>query len=172
MTARSRAGSPPPSPAIPSRRSILRLDCGGVSATNVPPGLSAVLTRTSDTVVTLTLTGNATAHADANDVSNLTITFANDAFVNETASTVAGSSKNEIAIDFADASSITYSGTFTEDAANDGSVTGSVTATLSGDTFASNVVSANHVHGHQRAGRPDRSAHTHQQHRGDPDTDR
>ena len=108
----------------------------GVTASNVPNGLTAVLTRTSDTVVTLTLTGTANSHADANDVSNLTITFADAAFTNETAATVSGSSKNDIAIDFTDASGIVYAGSFTEAATNDGSVTGSVTATLAGDTFA------------------------------------
>ena len=74
--------------------------------------------------------------ANANDVSNLTISFANDAFVNETASTIVDSSKNDIGIDFDDPSSITYAGNFTEAATNDGSVTGSVTATISGDTYA------------------------------------
>ena len=108
----------------------------GVTASNVPAGLTAVLTRTSDTVVTLTLTGSASAHANANDVSDLTITFTDAAFTNETAATVSGTSKSNIGIDFTDASSIVYTGSFTEAAANDGSVTGSVTATLTGDTFA------------------------------------
>ena len=78
-------------------------------------------------------------------MSNLEISFADDAFENEAASRVMGSSKSDIGIDFEDPSSIAYSGSFTEVAANDGSVTGSVTATITGDTFASNVVSGNHV---------------------------
>ena len=57
----------------------------GVMASNVPSGLTAVLTRTSDTVVTLTLTGTATNHAATNNISNLGISFADDAFENETA---------------------------------------------------------------------------------------
>ena len=145
-----------------------------VTVTNVPGGLTAALTRTSDTVVTLTLTGNATAHANANDVSNISISFRDDAFVNQTASTVAGSSKNDIEVDFRDASSIAYSGSFTEVAANDGSVTGSVTATLTGDTFAaaSSGTTGGRGDGKQGAGRTDRSAYTHQCHRGNSDTDR
>ena len=116
-----------------------------VSVTNVPAGLTASLVRTSATVITLTLTGTATAHANANDVSNLTITFSDGAFTNEDASTVTGSSKADIGIDFRDASIITWAGTLTEAAANDGSVTGSITATLTGNTFTSTVVSAPHV---------------------------
>ena len=85
--------------------------------------------------MTLTLTGTATAHANADDASDVTITFADAAFTNETAATVSGSSKTDIAIDFTDPSTITWAGSFTEAAANDGSVTGSVTATLAGDTF-------------------------------------
>ena len=104
----------------------------GVSASNVPAGLTAVLTRTSDTVVTLTLTGN----ANANDVSNVTITFTDAAFENETAATVSGTTKSDIAVDFANPSSIGYAGSFTEAATNNGAVTGTVTATLTGDTFA------------------------------------
>ena len=40
---------------------------------------------------------------------------------------------------------LAYMGGFTEAVANDGSVTGSVTATLSGDTFTATVVSGGHV---------------------------
>ena len=56
-----------------------------------------------------------------------------------------GSSKADIDINFRDASTITWAGTLTEAAANDGSVTGSITATLAGDTYTSTVVSAPHV---------------------------
>ena len=116
-----------------------------VTASNVPSGLTASFARTSATVVTLTLTGNATAHASANGVDDLTVTFADGAFTNEAAATVSGSAKNDVAVDFRDASGIAYAGGFAEAAANDGSVTGSVTATLTGDTFTSTVVSGNHV---------------------------
>ena len=117
----------------------------GVSASNVPSGLTAVLTRTSDTVVTLTLTGSATAHADSNDINNLTITFTNAAFANEAAALVTGATKTDIGVNFEDPSGIAYTGTLSEAAVNNGSITGSIVATLTGDTFTSNVVSANHV---------------------------
>ena len=91
--------------------------------------------------------------------------FADGAFTDETAASVSGSSKTDIAVDFDDPSSIAYSGSFTEAAANDGSVTGSVTATLTGDTFAAGVGHRRHDGGRgdgvQRAERPDRGADAH-----------
>ena len=56
-----------------------------VSATTIPDGLIAVFTRTSDAVVTLTLTGTATAHSNEAD---LTIEFTADAFVSESAAPI------------------------------------------------------------------------------------
>ncbi|MFH1509496.1 MAG: sialate O-acetylesterase [bacterium] len=104
---------------------------------NVPTGLTAVLTKTSSTVATLTLTGNATNHLDANDVADLTVTFVDGVFTNNaTASDVVGYTDNTGQIDFADQPSIAYTGAgFTEATANDGSVTGSIIATLTGDTY-------------------------------------
>ncbi|MDE2956989.1 MAG: SwmB domain-containing protein, partial [Bacteroidota bacterium] len=116
-----------------------------VTVSNVPAGLTASLVRTSATVVTLTLTGTSNAHANANDVSNLTITFSDDAFTIGSASAVSGSTRNDLTINFRDASAIMWAGSLTEVAANDGSVTGSITATLAGDTYTSMVVSAPHV---------------------------
>ena len=119
--------------------------------------------------MTLTLTGTATSHADTNDVSNLTITFADGAFTNETAATVSGSSKTDIAIDFADASGIAYAGSFTEAAANDGSVIGQ----RDGDAHRRHVhrrargiggTTAAGVTREQRAGGAGRGADAHQRH--------
>ncbi|MDP4029239.1 MAG: DUF1566 domain-containing protein, partial [Gallionella sp.] len=74
-----------------------------VMASNVPAGLTANFVRTSDTVITATLTGNATAHANANDISNLTFTFANGAFTTTaTAANVSNYAKNNLVVDFAD----------------------------------------------------------------------
>ena len=95
-----------------------------VTASNVPAGLTASFARTSDTVVTLTLAGTATNHASSNDISNLEITFGDGAFTNETAATVGGSSKSDIAVSFTDASSIAYTGNLSEAAVNNGSMTG------------------------------------------------
>ena len=117
-----------------------------VSASNVPGGLTASFARTSATKVALTLTGTATSHASANDISNLTVTFTDGAFTNEGAATVAGSTKNDIAVSFVDATSITWAGSFTEAAANNGSMAGSsVTATLAGDTFTAGVATGTGV---------------------------
>ena len=99
-----------------------------VSASGVPTGLTASFTRTSATVVTLTLTGTASAHAHANDVSNLGITFADGAFEGGSASAVNGSSKGDIAIDFADAVELSISATTTEITEGD-TATVKVTAT-------------------------------------------
>jgi len=111
-----------------------------VTAANVPAGLTARFTRTGATVVTLTLSRSADSHADADDVSDLTVRFADGAFTAGDAASVTGSTKSDLAIDFRDPSSIAWAGGFTEAAANDGSVTGSVTATLTGDTFGAGAM--------------------------------
>lgn len=111
---------------------------GKVTTANVPGGLTLVLTKTDDTTLTLTATGNASSHANANDISNLTLTFQNNAFTNNSfASNVTNYNKSDLGVDFNDPATIAYSGsTFNEATANDGSVTGSITLTVSGDTFS------------------------------------
>ena len=117
-----------------------------VTVSNVPSGLSASYALDSTrTVFTLTLTGMADAHANSDDVSDLTVAFGDGAFTDGTASTVPGSSKGDLKIDFTDAAGVTWAGNFTEALANDGTVTGSVTATLSGDTFTSGVATGQNV---------------------------
>jgi hypothetical protein len=102
---------------------------------NVPAGLSMVITTTSTTTGTVSFTGSATAHANANDVSNLTITFLDAAFTGGQASTIAGYTKNNLIIDFIE-QTMSYIGTgFTEISTNNGGVTGSITASLTGATF-------------------------------------
>jgi hypothetical protein len=81
-----------------------------VSYANVPTGLSANLTKTSDTTATLQLTSTAGAHADANDISSLTVTLGNAAFTNSNASQVTGASRSDLSINFAD-SGLILSGT-------------------------------------------------------------
>jgi uncharacterized repeat protein (TIGR02543 family) len=51
-----------------------------VTVANVPVGLTASVKKASDTTATVTLTGNASNHATANDVANLTIAFQDSAF--------------------------------------------------------------------------------------------
>jgi len=114
---------------------------GDITATNVPAGLTANFTRINDTQVLVNLSGTATNHANANDIANLTITFANDAFVNNTvASNVINYVKNDTIIDFLDPPSLTYDlGTFTENVANDGSMGNSLVINLAGDVFAADL---------------------------------
>ncbi|GAB1393616.1 hypothetical protein MASR1M60_17800 [Rhodocyclaceae bacterium] len=69
---------------------------------NVPIGLSAVLTRTNATTATLSFTGNATAHANAQDVSSLTVAFTNGYFTSGSAAAVSGATTSNLAIDFDD----------------------------------------------------------------------
>jgi hypothetical protein len=74
---------------------------GGV-VTNVPPGLTAVLTKTGDTTATLSLTGNAAAHDNANDIANLTVSLSDATFTLGNAASVTGAFKNDIVVDFID----------------------------------------------------------------------
>lgn len=74
------------------------------STNNLPSGLTASWTRTSDTVLTLNLTGNASNHDNSHDINNLGISLANGAFTNTaTASGVHKASRTDLTVDFADA---------------------------------------------------------------------
>jgi hypothetical protein len=59
-----------------------------VVVSNIPVGLTPVLTKTSTTTAFITLTGNATFHANPADISNLAITFIDGAFKNHYASDI------------------------------------------------------------------------------------
>lgn len=71
---------------------------------NVPSGLSASLTRTSDTTATLSLTGSAVAHTDLDNITNLTVTFSNANFTNNAASAIQNSVMSNLTIDYVDSS--------------------------------------------------------------------
>lgn len=84
-----------------------------------------VVTTTSTTAGNISFTGSAAAHANLNDVTNVTLTFTNAAFTGASATGVVGYLKNNITLDYVD-QSITYSGAgFAETAVNGGAVTGS-----------------------------------------------
>jgi hypothetical protein len=74
----------------------------GASVSNVPDGFTAVLTKTGSTTATLRLTGNATAHANANDIANLTVSLSDASFTLGNAAIVKGAFKNDILVDFID----------------------------------------------------------------------
>jgi len=70
------------------------------SVANVPAGLTVVVTGTGTTTATIELTGNATAHEASDSITNMRITFLNPAFTDGVASSVTGSSKNNLSITF------------------------------------------------------------------------
>lgn len=122
------------------------LDVGAeVTIGNIPSGLTAVMTLSnSDSRVTLTFTGNADSHTDAEDVSDLTFVFDNSAFTGNDASAVsnsgsAGAFSSNVGIDFENAGSLTYAGdlAYTETSANTGALDNSnpLVIDLTGDTF-------------------------------------
>ena len=75
-----------------------------VRASNVPAGLTARFVRTNSTTVTLTLTGRARRHANANDVRDLTVVFADGAFEGGDAAGVERSTHRSLRVDFHDPS--------------------------------------------------------------------
>jgi Ca2+-binding RTX toxin-like protein len=93
------------------------------TVSNVPAGLTGVLVKASATTATLSLSGNATAHSQAADISNLTVSFANADFNSGNSAYITGLVKNNIGIDFKDptptfavtdtAGVLTFSGTAT-----------------------------------------------------------
>jgi hypothetical protein len=74
----------------------------GATFSNLPQGLTAVLTRTSATTASLTLSGQAVAHTDANDVPNLTLTLGNTAFALGNAAGVTNAMRSDLSINFGD----------------------------------------------------------------------
>jgi len=83
------------------------------SIANVPSNLTATLTRIDATTAELTLTGTAANHANANDLGNLTITFADSAFTGGSAAAVANATKTDLAVDFCDPGTVGDIQTFT-----------------------------------------------------------
>jgi hypothetical protein len=126
----------------------LGLSISDVSVVGVPAGLTAVLTRTSGTVATLTLTGSSTSHLNADDVANITFNFADTAFNSVAAvdiTNATGPASSLLGIDFTNPATITYSGSFAENGSNDGTVSGGIFAILSGDTYAATIASGTQV---------------------------
>lgn len=70
------------------------------TATNVPEGLSAQIEVTGNTTAILSFTGNATAHANIDDVNNIGIEFLDAAFQGNDAHLVVNFSQSGISIDF------------------------------------------------------------------------
>jgi hypothetical protein len=64
--------------------------------------LTAVLTKTGTTTATLSLTGQATAHASTNDIANLTVSLSDATFTLGNAAGVTGALKDDLVVDFID----------------------------------------------------------------------
>jgi hypothetical protein len=117
------------------------VSCGKLVVTNKPAGLTAVATLSTATVLSVTLTGNATNHNNSNDVANMTFTFQNGAFTGGAAATVVNFAKNDLSVNF-DNPVLTYSGaTFNESVTNNGAIdnTTPITITLTGDTYSAGI---------------------------------
>jgi hypothetical protein len=110
---------------------------GKLTVGSVPAGLTVVAERTSDTTLSVTLTGSATSHGDADDISNLSFTFADGACTLGNAIDVTGYTRSDLVVDFFDTPEITYVATsFTESGANDGSIAAGTTLSVGGRNFA------------------------------------
>ncbi len=70
--------------------------------TNVPTGLSASLTKASDTTAILKLNGTASSNASANNVSNLTVTLDNTVFTGGKAANITNATKTDLQINYID----------------------------------------------------------------------
>jgi hypothetical protein len=119
---------------------------GKASVANLPAGLTARLRYQTANTLTLDFTGNAASHVNANDISNFTVTLLDGAYTSAESDGVTGSVKNDLAINFDDNATLTYSATsFNETINNTGATPGSISISLSnlefngtiGDNFAS-----------------------------------
>ena len=72
----------------------------GATVTNVPTGLTAVVTKTSPTVATVSFNGNATAHSAINSITNLTITLGYTSFTGGSDTTVNFATRSGLKITF------------------------------------------------------------------------
>jgi len=109
-----------------------------VQVQNLPSNLTAVATYSTNTAqLTVTLTGAATNHLSAHNVSNLTIRLLDPAFTLGNAADVSDRAQTNLTVVFRDQPVLTWGGNtnFYEVAANDGSIGTTNVVTLSGDTF-------------------------------------
>ena len=120
------------------------------TATNVPGGLTMKVTKKGSNAAEVTFTGSVTAHAKANDVSNVTLSWTSGALDgNPGLLGIPGAVKNDIAMSFLDPLSFTYAirgltaSKFVEDiSTNDGALKAgqSVLCTMVGGAFDAGVM--------------------------------
>jgi MAM domain, meprin/A5/mu/Secretion system C-terminal sorting domain/Fibronectin type III domain/Proprotein convertase P-domain len=105
---------------------------------NIPTGLTAVVNTINDTTAEITLNGNATAHLNIDDISNLSVSFLDAAF-DQYAYYVQNKTKTDLIVDFFDNAPKTLvwnTDTFFENILNDGSIGNPINLELFTDTFA------------------------------------
>jgi hypothetical protein len=85
---------------------------GKATVRNLPAGLTAKIIRTNSLSLTLSITGKATAHTNANDVSNVKIMFAPDAFT-DGSSVVTNGNVTSLSLNFIEPVDMTVTGTKT-----------------------------------------------------------
>lgn len=110
---------------------------GKVTVSNLPSGLTMrIICAASAQEAVVSFTGQATAHAVTNSLSDLRVAFLDAAFVGGYASAVVNATVGTLQIQFIDARSIQLSGlVFTEQSAGVIDNRHPITITLSGDTF-------------------------------------
>lgn len=74
-----------------------------VSASNISSGLSASFLKDSDTQITMTLSGYAETHTSSENVSDLNISFTDEAFTSNTAEDIIDATKDDLTLNFIDA---------------------------------------------------------------------
>lgn len=112
------------------------------TCTGVPSGLSPSVVYASPTTVTFSFTGNALAHTPGDSVTDVSLTFLSGAF---TSGVAPSDTVEALSITFIGTTpTVTYSASvFNEAAANDGSITETITGTLVNDTFVAGPFVAN-----------------------------
>ena len=115
---------------------------GRVIASNVPAGLTAVVTRNSATQATLTFSGAASAHTAAATVPNVTLRFQNAAFAGANAAEITGATRSDVTVRFSDANISWAPLIFSEASSNNGAVLETAKITLFGAQFAASLAGA------------------------------
>ena len=113
-----------------------------VTVSNVPGGLTAQLLVVNNTTANFILTGQATSHAAASSIGNLLLVISNTAMGSTFAPTNYISTNAVTFYDPATQVTLNWSGaSFSESAANNGTMAGSLTVTLVSNLFVSGVAS-------------------------------
>ena len=117
---------------------------GRAVVSNVPGGLGLHLIRAGIRQLTLAFSGNASAHAATDSITNLGIALGDSAFVGGGASSVSNAVRADLQVVFHDQPVLSAPlARFGEGVANDGSISNALTVTLSGESFAAVAFASN-----------------------------